>query len=813
MTPLYYEEIKSVLPVVFLKDTTVFPGQVTHFDTDGDYAEKALEQAESSNGELLLIPQFDPTVQEPELGDLFHMGTIVVIRQSFRMPNGRSKVLAEGIRRAKPTLLIRRRPYCEAEVIAYEYKPELVEIGEREKMLMRLTGTAAVRFLKDEGKIPDVFLYPLLDINDPGKLSDEILPHLDLRPDESDRMLAELDVFERLILVQQQVNLLSGLAALEQQLNDRVTERMNQSQKEYMLREQLQMIRDELGEDPSDPETIEEEYRERINALDMPKESKEAVLKEVDRLTYMPPSSPELNVSRTYLDTILDLPWGKVTEDNLDLQLSRRVLDAHHYGLKDVKERILEFIAVRQLRQDSKGSILCLVGPPGVGKTSIARSIAEALGREFTSMRLGGMTDESEIRGHRKTYIGSMPGRIISQMTKCKSMNPLFLFDEIDKVGSDYRGDPASALLEVLDPEQNFEFTDRYLEIPFDLSRVMFITTANTTDTIPSPLLDRMEVIRISGYTEEEKYRIASKFLFPKQRSEAGLTSRQITMTPNVFRAIISNYTREAGVRELERMIGKICRRAAKQIVEGKKVVRVRNDNITEFLGEPKYRDDELSNKPQVGVVNGLAWTEVGGELLHIEANVMRGHGAVQLTGSLGDVMKESAMAAISYIRSCAKRYGIDEDFHAVSDIHIHMPEGAVPKDGPSAGVSMATAVVSALTHRPVRNDLAMTGEITLTGRVLAIGGVKEKVLAARRYHIPTVLLPRENLRDLKEIEPEILEGMNIVPLDTIDDVLRMSLLDPVEEKGPVVFRGPEVSSELGFRAAKKEVPDDTEPA
>ena len=485
-----------------------------------------------------------------------------------------------------------------------------------------------------------------------------------------------------------------------------------------------------------------------------------------------------------------------------DLSYSRKILDRDHYGLREVKERILEFIAVRQLRKDSKGSILCFVGPPGVGKTSIARGIAAAIGRKFVSMRLGGVSDEAEIRGHRKTYVGAMPGRIIYHMTKANSMNPVFLLDEVDKIGSDFRGDPASALLEVLDPEQNTAFQDRFLEIPFDLSQVMFITTANTTETIPRPLLDRMEVIRIEGYTDREKMVIAKRHLLPKARKESGLTTKQISFPPAILEDVLHFYTREAGVRELERQIEKVCRRAAKRIVLGEKTVHIGKRTLPDFLGMPKYADEPIAKTPQIGVVNGLAWTEVGGEILKVEANLMTGHGGVLTTGSIGDVMRESAQLSLSFVRANAKRYGIDPGFYNYYDTHIHMPEGAVPKDGPSAGVTILTALVSALTKRPVRNDIAMTGEMTLTGQVLAIGGVKEKILAARRYHISTIFLPKENHRDLMEMEDEVKEGLQFVEISHVDEVIQAALLEPMESKKPIVFQAEEKTHDLGFRVA-----------
>lgn len=808
MIPVYYEERKTVRPILFVRQLMVFPGQVAHFDLEDDESAQVVEWATKENREILVLALKDPSIENPEFDDYYDCGTVISVRQSFNLSPNNNKILAEGLGRAKLSKLIREEPYTEAEVLDYVYYLDRVKKTSRLTMLMRITSEAAVDYLKNHAQIPEIFLLPFYELNDPGRLADEIASHLDLRVDEAQEIITELSVEERLEMVKANIEYMTSLMDLQKELTERTMERFNNSQKEYMLREQMNIIREELGDDSMDPSSMEEEYFQKISDLTMPDDDKETVLKEVERMGYMSPMSPEVNVTRSYLDILIDLPWGKYSKDTIDLNRSRQILDKEHYGLKDVKERILEFIAVRQLRHDSKGSILCLVGPPGVGKTSIARSIAESLNREFTSMRLGGVTDESEIRGHRRTYVGSIPGRIISQMTKTKTMNPVFLFDEIDKIGSDFRGDPASALLEVLDPEQNHEFQDRYLEIPFDLSQVMFITTANTTDTIPGPLKDRLEIIRIPGYTESEKFNIAKKFLVPKKREEAGLTEAQFSVTDGAIEETIRLYTREAGVRELERQIGKMARRTAKKVVEGEESLRIKKTDVSDYLGLPRYEDDVIGDHPEIGVVNGLAWTEVGGEILHIEANTMPGHGGVQMTGSLGNVMKESAVTAISYLRSNADRFGIPGNFYASQDVHIHMPEGAVPKDGPSAGVSIVTGLVSVLTNRPVRNDIAMTGEITLTGRVLAIGGVKEKILAAKRYNIQTVLIPQENMKDLKEIEETLIEDMRFVPLKTIDDVLKVALLEPIELKPSIVFESQKASSAIGFQIDSRELGD-----
>lgn len=799
MTKKYYHVEKTVCPVLLARTEIVFPGGALTFDLESEREEAVLDQAVKNNQEVLLLALQDPSVDNPGLEDYMTMGTMVAVRQNFQLLGGNSKVIVEGLCRAEIQRFIRTSPYVEAEVVKYHYDPDELEENDNRALLARLVSSSALSFFRTSMGIPDFLLLPRLQSDDPGALADEVASHLDLSYEEAQDILTELNVDERLVMVQSALDLQAKLTVLEQQISEEAQDRVKKNQKDFLIQEQIQILREQMDDDGSDPLSIAESYEERVKALKMPEEAREVVLKEVEKLTYLSPMSPDVNVSRTYLDTVLALPWGKYTKDRKDLVKSQEILDRDHYGLKDVKDRILEFMAVRQLRADSKGSILCLVGPPGVGKTSIVRSIARAIKREFTSMRLGGVTDESEIRGHRKTYIGAMPGRVIAQMMRSKSMNPVFLFDEVDKIGSDFRGDPASALLEVLDPEQNFEFHDRYLEVPFDLSQVMFITTANTTTTIPRPLLDRMEVIRIPGYTEDEKLEIAARYLVKKQREEAGLKAANLAIPRPILTSIIRSYTRESGVRELERQIGKICRRSARKIVEGADKVRVNQTNLSDFLGQPKYLDDERTKTPQIGVVNGLAWTEVGGELLLIEANKMAGRGGLLLTGSMGEVMKESAELAISYIRSNAGRYGISSSFYTFEDIHIHMPEGSVPKDGPSAGVSILTAIVSILTQRPVRSDVAMTGEITLNGHVLPVGGIREKVLAAKRYGIDTVFLPKENMRDLEEVEKASIEGMTFIPVDRVDDLIQKALLSPVEREEEIIFESDKKAGTIGF--------------
>lgn len=799
MSDSYYEKKKTVCPVLLTMTEMVYPGAGFTFDLTSDQQESVVEAVNGSDQPVLLLSLKDPSIENPALGDYMAMGTMVQIRQNFKLLTGTSKIVVEGLCRAEVQRFIRTKPYVEAEVVEYHYLPEEARKNEEWILMTRLVSSSAISFFRSTLGVPDFMLLPRLQKEDPGLVADEVASHLDLTYEEAQEILTELDLGQRLMKVQAALDIQAKLSVLEQQLTEEAQDRVRKTQKDYLLQEQMQIIREQMEEDPTDPQGLADKYRDQVERCAMPAASKEVVMKEVEKLTYLSPMSPDVNVSRSYLDTILALPWGRYTRDRSDLSRSQSILDRDHYGLKDVKERILEFLAVRQLRADSKGSILCLVGPPGVGKTSIARSIARAIHREFTSMRLGGVSDESEIRGHRKTYIGAMPGRVITQMTHCKSMNPVFLFDEVDKIGSDFKGDPASALLEVLDPEQNTEFHDRYLEIPFDLSQVMFITTANTTSTIPRPLLDRMEVIRIAGYTEEEKLEIAARYLVRKQRSEAGLQAKNLSLSRPLLVEIIRHYTRESGVRELERQIGKICRRAARRVVEGARRVTVNRKNLQDFLGQPKYQAENRLKTPQVGIVNGLAWTETGGELLLIEANRMAGRGALLLTGSMGEVMKESAELAISYIRANARRFGISPAFYTMEDIHIHMPEGAVPKDGPSAGVSILTAIVSTLSSRPVRSDIAMTGEITLNGQILKVGGIKEKVLAAKRYGISCIFLPKENMRELSEIDPAFIQGLRFEPVSQVDDLITKALLQPVEKKEKIVFESDRVPGLMGF--------------
>lgn len=767
---------KRVIPLIPLRGLFVFPYMVMHFDVGRDKSINALEQAMVNNSLIFLTSQKEAKVDMPSTEDFYHVGTVCKIKQMLKLPGDAIRVLVEGINRGRITEVLKEEPYFEVEIEEFIYDTEKEKDKETEAM-MRLVLEAFEEYVKVGNKVsPDVVI-TVSEIVEPGRLADVIASYIQLKPEDKQKILEAFDPYKRLetlyIILKEEIEVLE----IEEKIYQRVRKQINKLQKEYYLKEQLKAIQKELGEDDGIEAEVEE-YKEKINKIKMPKEVKEKALKEADRLLKLSPASAETGVIRNYLEWIIELPWDKKTKDRIDIKKSRAILDEDHYGLKDVKERILEYLAIRQLAKNMKGPILCLVGPPGVGKTSIAKSIARSLNRKFVRMSLGGVRDEAEIRGHRRTYVGAIPGRIISSMRKVGSKNPVFLFDEIDKLSSDFRGDPASALLEVLDPEQNSTFTDHYLEVPFDLSKVMFITTANTISTIPRPLLDRMEVIRISGYTEEEKVQIAIKYLLPKQMKEHGLKKENIIISENTIRDIINKYTREAGVRNLERNIANICRKAAKKIVEDNvNTVRISSNNLHKYLGIPKFRYEKAAEEHQVGIATGLAWTAFGGETLSIEVNCMNGTGKLQLTGQLGDVMKESAMAGISYIRSKVSELGIEDNFYKEKDIHIHVPEGAIPKDGPSAGITMATAVISALSNIPVRSDVAMTGEITLRGRVLPVGGIKEKVLAAHRAGIKKVILPWDNKKDMEEIPDKVKRKLEFVLVKNMDEVLENALV------------------------------------
>lgn len=769
-----YKKSTVTIPMIPLRGLWIFPEMSISFDAGREFSKKSVEIAKMKDSLVFLSTQKNAVTEESEIDNFNDFGVVARIRQSVKLPDGNYRVLVDGINRAKIQQYTQIQEYFEVEVEEMEYLAE--QNDAKLEAIKRNSMDLLKPYVQFKNDIPEEAIFVLQDIDNMSKFADILVTYINPSPKVVQSLLEELDVYTRL---EQLNNILKEEIEINRyrdEINTKVKDQINKGQKEYFLREQLQIIKSELEEGGS-PESLGEEYKEKIEALDIPEDSKEHLLKEVSRLDYMASASPEVNVIKTYLDNVLDIPFGQYSDDEINIEKSRKILDKDHHGLKDVKERILEFLAVRKLNSNVKGSILCLVGPPGVGKTSIVKSVAESMNREYISMRLGGLSDESEIRGHRKTYIGAMPGRIITSLQRAKTMNPVFLFDELDKISTSYRADPASAMLEVLDPNQNSEFLDRYIEIPVDLSQVMFVTTANDVSTIPSALLDRMEIIYVSGYTEVDKLAIAKKYLLPKQIKENGLKTSQLTVSDSALQIIIKNYTRESGVRNLERQIAKLCRKAAMKIVEGAKKVSVSVKNYSDFLGREKRLDDDIVKKDSVGIVTGLAWTSVGGELLQIEVNSMKGKGRVQLTGSLGDVMKESAMAAISYIKSDQNKLGINDINFDETDIHVHVPEGATPKDGPSAGITMSTGIISALTGRKVRQDVAMTGEVTIRGRVLPIGGLKEKSLAAKRYGITNIIIPKKNEPDLEDIPKEVLNEMNFYPVSTMEEVLDIALL------------------------------------
>ena len=769
-----YVEKQSTMPLIPLRGISIFPQMVIHFDVGREKSIKALETAMLEDSKVILCTQKDIAEEEPDFDDYYHIGTVAKVKQMLKLPSGSIRVLVEGINRARVVDILEDE-YIEADIEEFLYEDD-IDLDKEMEALIRIVIDDFEEYLSFNSKMAPDALNTIGEVKNPDKLSDLIASYITLKTEEYQELLEALNLTERLeklhLYLQQEIELLS----IEDKINKRVKKQMNQIQKEYYLKEQMRAIQKELG-DEQDSSSDVDRYTEKVEKLDLPEEVYEKTMEEIKRLSKMHPQSAETGVIRTYLDWIIDLPWNISTDDKIDIKNSREILDEDHYGLKEVKERILEFIAVRELTKNAKGPILCLVGPPGVGKTSIARSVAKSLDKNFVRMSLGGVRDEAEIRGHRKTYVGAMPGRIISSIKKAGSNNPLFLLDEIDKLSGDFRGDPASALLEVLDPEQNDTFTDHFLEVPFNLSDIFFLTTANSLSTIPGPLLDRMEVIDISSYTQEEKFEIAKRYLLPKQLKENGLGEDRLQISDSCIRDIIKYYTREAGVRNLEREIGTICRKVAKRIVEEDvKTVRVTVSNLDKYLGIKKYISQENSRN-EIGVATGLAWTSVGGETLSIEVNIMEGKGKIQLTGKLGDVMKESAMAAISYTRANADKLGIEGNFHETKDIHIHVPEGAIPKDGPSAGITMATACISALTGRKVDDSIAMTVEITLRGRVLPVGGIKEKVLAANRIGIEKIILPIDNKKDLEELPSYVKNKIEFTFVEDVSEVIEKALL------------------------------------
>ena len=768
----------TTMPAIALRGLTVFPNVLIHFEVAREASVKALEAAMTAGSPVFLVGQKDIAVEEPELDDLYQVGTISHIRQILRMPGDNVRVMVEGQARGRVLQLLRTEPYLEAEVREIPAAESPARGSARTEALMRATYELFQNYAELSPKLAPDLMVHVLASQDPGHIADYIAQNIPMRNSDKQSVLEELRPARRLEklyrLLEREVEILS----LDQEIQERAREQMSDHQRDYYLREQIKAIQTELGEEADEIE----EYRERIAKADLPNEVREKLNKELGRLAKQSYSSSEGTVLRGYLDVCLELPWGKKTREKVNVSAVRKVLDQDHFGLDKVKNRILEFVAVKQLAPELKGQVLCLVGPPGVGKTSIAMSMAKAMNRKLARVSLGGVSDEAEIRGHRKTYVGAMPGRIISAIHQAKSCNPLILLDEIDKLGYDHRGDPSSALLEVLDGEQNSTFRDNFLEVSFDLSEVLFVTTANTTDTIPRPLLDRMEVIELSSYTDEEKVQIAKKHLLPKEIKRHGLSKGQLRVTDGALREIIAAYTRESGVRVLERRLAAVCRKTAMRVVtDDVKVIHVTDKNLEEFLGVPRYHPERQALEERVGVVNGLAWTSVGGELLEVEVKVVSGSGKVELTGNLGDVMKESAHAALSFIRSQADRLNIPTDFYKEKDIHVHFPEGAVPKDGPSAGIAITTAMVSALTGCPVRRGIAMTGEVTLRGRVLPIGGLKEKTMAAFRNGVRTVIIPADNAKDLEEIDQTVRAALQFVLVERADQVLVHALNRPTE--------------------------------
>ncbi|WP_077616568.1 endopeptidase La [Caenibacillus caldisaponilyticus] len=764
---------KRTIPVLPLRGLLIYPTVVLHLDVGREKSVEALEAVMVGDHKILLVAQKEVAVEQPEPADIYEIGTVSAIKQMLKLPNGTIRILVEGERRARIDAYTKTDRYFEAEVTLLD--EEIVDDLEM-KALMRSAVDQFAEYIKLSKKITPETLATVHDIDEPGRLADVIASHLPLLIKEKQKLLEILDVKERL---RQLIHILTNeqeVLGLEKKIGQQVKKSMERSQKEYYLREQMKAIQRELGEKETKESEIES-LREKIEKSTMPEHVKETALKELHRYEILAPSSAESGVIRNYIDWLLQLPWKEETTDNLDIRHAEKILNEEHYGLDKVKERVLEYLSVQKLTRSLKGPILCLVGPPGVGKTSLARSVAKALNRNFVRISLGGVRDEAEIRGHRRTYVGAMPGRIIQGMKKAKTINPVFLLDEIDKMSNDFRGDPAAALLEVLDPEQNSAFSDHYIEEPYDLSKVMFITTANNAATIPAPLLDRMEMLTIAGYTEDEKLHIAKKHLIPRQLKEHGLKKSQLRVQDEAILYVIRRYTREAGVRNLERRIASICRKAAKRIVTGEqKTVTVTPKTIEKFLGKPVFRYGQAETEDQVGVATGLAYTPFGGDTLSIEVSILPGKGKLFLTGKLGDVMKESAQAAFSYVRSRAAELGIPEDFYEKNDIHIHVPEGATPKDGPSAGITIATALVSALTNRPVKKEVGMTGEITLRGRVLPIGGLKEKTLSAHRAGLKTIIIPKENDRDLEDIPESVRNDLTFIKVSHLDEVLKYAL-------------------------------------
>jgi ATP-dependent Lon protease len=775
-------EIPESVPVLPVRDIVVFPYMILPLFVGREMSIKAIEHSLNTNRMVLLLTQKDLTIENPSPEDLFSIGTVVLVMRMLKLPDGRVKILVQGLSKARALNYSQTEPFFTAYIEKVdEQRYEKLTI-EDEALLRNVKGQLEKVGSLGKSVLPDI-MGVIENIEDPGRLADLVASNIGLKTDQSQEILEMMDPVKRLKRVSEILTREIELLTVQQKIQSEARGEIDKTQREYFLREQLKAIQKELGDIDERAEEVKE-FRNKIEEAKMPEKVLKEAEKQLKRLEKMHPDSAEAATVRTYLDWLVELPWSKSTTDNLDIKSAEKVLNEDHYDLEKVKERILEYLSVRKLKEKMKGPIICFIGPPGVGKTSLGKSIARALGREFVRMSLGGVRDEAEIRGHRRTYVGALPGRIIQGIKTAGTNNPVFMLDEIDKIGMDFRGDPSSALLEVLDPEQNFSFADHYLAVPFDLSKVMFITTGNLADTIPGPLRDRMEVIYLSGYTTEEKRGIAKNYLIPKQLEEHGINSKVLKITDPGLLNLISQYTREAGVRNMEREIANLCRKVAKKIAEGKdRFFVITAQNIHKYLGVPKFLPEEEIEKDEIGVSTGLAWTEAGGDIIYIEATTMKGKGSLTLTGQLGDVMKESAQAALSYVRSKAKKLNINDEIFSKADLHIHVPAGAIPKDGPSAGITMATAIASALTGMPVNKGVAMTGEVTLRGRVLPIGGLKEKTLAAKRMGIKTVIIPKRNRKDLEDIPKYIKKDMEFVFAETMDDVLQVALKKPKRKK------------------------------
>lgn len=781
-------EIPASLPILPVRDVVIFPYMILPLFVGRDKSIKAIENASGENKLILLVSQKDINVENPSQEDLYKVGTVGTILRMLKLPDGRLKILVQGLSKARITRFSQADPY---------YIGDIEKIVDNENVEMSLEIEALMRNVKElvdkslalgKSFLPDIIVL-IENIEEPGRLADLVASNLGLKAEQAQELLEEMDPLERLKKISEILSREVELLLVQQKIQSDVKGEIDKTQREYFLREQLKAIQKELGEIDEKTEELLD-LRKKIEKAKMPEKVEKEAIKQINRLEKMHPDSAEAGTIRTYVDWLIELPWSKGTKDKLDIKRAKKILDEDHYDLEKIKERILEYLGVRKLKDKMKGPILCFVGPPGVGKTSLGKSIARALGREFHRISLGGMRDEAEIRGHRRTYVGAMPGRVIQGIKTAGQNNPVFMLDEVDKIGMDFRGDPASALLEVLDPEQNFAFGDHYLGVPFDLSNVMFITTANQIDPIPGPLRDRMEVLYLSGYTAEEKLGIAKNYLIPKQIEEHGISEKTFKINDSALLQVITHYTIEAGVRNLEREIANLCRKVARKIAEGKvKKYVITTTNLSKYLGVPKFLPEEEIKKDEVGLSTGLAWTETGGDIIYIEATIMKGKGALTLTGQLGDVMQESAHAARSYIRSKAKILGISNSMFSNNDVHIHVPAGAIPKDGPSAGITIATALASVFSGKPVRKNIAMTGEVTLRGNVLPIGGLKEKTLAAKRMGINTVIIPKRNEKDLEDIPKYIKKDMLFIAAETMDDVLKHALITKPKTKAKAKAR------------------------